>query len=85
MQRIFTSGHERKIKWYLPLNGKYYALFVVNLQAIIVDCTDCVIGNNRVLNKRSESVNKCRHQNKCFVKNVKLEGSMELSRKCSLL
>ena len=28
----------KKIKWYLLLNGKYYALFEVKLQAIIVDC-----------------------------------------------
>ena len=34
------------------------------------------IGNNRVLNKRSEFVNKCRHQNKCLIKNVKLKKTV---------
>ena len=35
------------------------------------------IGDNRVLNKRSEFVNKCRHQNQYLIKNVKLKDSMD--------
>ena len=35
------------------------------------------IGDNRVLNKRSEFVNKCRHQNKYLIKNVKLKDSID--------
>ena len=35
------------------------------------------IQDNRVLNKRSEFVNKCRHQNKYLIKNVKLKVSMD--------
>ena len=35
------------------------------------------IGNNQVLNKRSEFVNKCRHQNKYLIKNMKLKDSMD--------
>ena len=35
------------------------------------------IGDNRVLNKRSEFVNKWRHHNKYLIKNVKLNDSMD--------
>ena len=35
------------------------------------------IADNQVLNKRSEFVNKCRHQNKYLIKIVKLKGSMD--------
>ena len=35
------------------------------------------IGDNGVLNTRSEFVNKCRHQNKDLIKNVKLKDSMD--------
>ena len=35
------------------------------------------IANNRVLNKRSGFVNKCRHQNKYLIKIVKLKDSMD--------
>ena len=35
------------------------------------------IGDNQVLNKRSEFVNKGRHQNQYLIKNVKLKGSMD--------
>ena len=35
------------------------------------------IGDNRVLNKRSEFISKYRHQNKYLIKNVKLEDSMD--------
>ena len=45
------------------LTGKF---FIINF-----------IGNNRVLNKRSEFINKCRHQNKYLIKNVKLKDSMD--------
>ena len=36
------------------------------------------IGDNRVLNKRSEFVKKCRHQNKYLIKHVKLKDSMKM-------
>ena len=36
-----------------------------------------VIGDNRVLNKRSEFVNRCRRQNKYLIKNAKLKDSMD--------
>ena len=58
-------------------------LFVENQQAIIVDLLNRKIfiinsiGDDRVLNKRSEFVNKCRHQNKYLIKNVKLKDSMD--------
>ena len=35
------------------------------------------IGDNRVLNKRSEFANKCRQQNKHLIKNVKVKDSMD--------
>ena len=35
------------------------------------------IGDNRVLNKRSEFVNKCRHQNEYLIENLKLKDSMD--------
>ena len=35
------------------------------------------IRDNRVLNKRSEFINKCRHQNKYLIKNVNLKDSMD--------
>ena len=35
------------------------------------------IGGNRVLTKRSEFANQCRHQNKYLTENVKLKDSMD--------
>ena len=35
------------------------------------------IGDNRVLYKRSEFANKCRHQDKYLIKNVKLKDSID--------
>ena len=35
------------------------------------------IGDNGVLKKRCEFVNRCRHQNKYLIKNVKLKDSMD--------
>ena len=35
------------------------------------------IGDNRVLNKRSEFVNKCRHQNKYLIKNVNQKDTID--------
>ena len=35
------------------------------------------VGDNRVLNKKSEFFNKCRHQYKYLIKNVKLKDSMD--------
>ena len=35
------------------------------------------IEDNRVLNKRSEFVNKCRHQNKYLIKNVKVKDNID--------
>ena len=35
------------------------------------------IEDSQVLNKRSEFVNKCRHQDKYLIKNIKLKDSMD--------
>ena len=35
------------------------------------------IGDERLLNKKSEFVNKCRHQDKLLLKNLSLKDSMD--------
>ena len=50
---------------------KYYRLCLTERSFIINS-----IGDNRLLHKRSEFVNKCRHQNKCLIKNVKLKKTV---------
>ena len=50
---------------------KYYRLCLTE-RSFIINC----IGDNRLLNKTSEFVNKCRHQNNCLIKNVKLKKTV---------
>ena len=43
------------------------------------------IGDERLLNKKSEFVSKCRHQNKLWINSVSLKESMDYNRKNYIL
>ena len=65
---------------------KWKILRIVRVKPTSNYCRSCLterffiinsIEDNRLLNKRSEFVNKCRHQNKYLIKYVKLKDSMD--------
>ena len=70
---IVHSIKWKKVRIVLGKSTSIYCRLCLTEKFFIINS----IGDNRILNKRSEFVNKCRHQNKYLIKNVKLKDSID--------